>query len=146
MTTIPYEDLIDVADVAKDWYVGQGDPVYALVSLVYAGRDVPLGIADDALRHLHSDYRKLKDKDSVDAERLLEAMSFLDWQIQETRRAAARKPNPLAVANPMGMGTPEVVMIGVGLVAGLAALLYYTAKAVGTGVGTAVGQGATTTV
>ena len=125
---IPYEDLLDVADVAQHWYDGQRDPVYALVSSTFAGHDTPLSIAEDALYNLNKDYRR-----SNDAE-LGEAVGQLEWAILETRSKAARMPNPLS------MGSGEKVAIGVGLVAGVAALAYYTAQALGIGIAKAVGS------
>ena len=62
---IPYEDLLDVADVAQHWYDGQRDPVYALVSSTFAGHDTPLSIAEDALYNLNKDYRRSNDAESA---------------------------------------------------------------------------------
>ena len=98
MTAIRYEDLIDVADAAKDWYAGQRDPVYALVSSVYAGRDVPLSIAEDALFNLERDYRALREDKPAgwrqEAARLQGAIAELEYQINTARTHAGMQPNP----------------------------------------------------
>jgi hypothetical protein len=103
MQVIKAEDLLDVADEAQHWYAAQGDPVYALVSSVYAGQDVPLDVAEDALRNLERDYRKAKKRLSADAQRdhdlykLEEAIYELRLLINEVRTHAARLPNPLSL-------------------------------------------------
>jgi hypothetical protein len=124
VTAIRYEDLIDVADVAQHWYAGQGDPVYALVSSVYAGWDVPLPVAEDALTNLERDYRQLKVRRPEgwrkDYDELGRAIDELQFAINETR---AHVPNPLA------MGDGEKIAIAFGLAAGLGAILYYALAA-----------------
>lgn len=99
MTALRYEDLLDVADVAQHWYAGQGDPVYALVSSVYAGHDVPLSIAEDALSNLERDHRQLKVRRPEgwrkDYDELGRAIDELQFAIHETRSQAALLPNPV---------------------------------------------------
>jgi hypothetical protein len=90
---IKYDELLDVADEAKNWYAGQGDPIYALVSSVYAGRDVPLQVAEDALRNLEIEYGRAKH--SEDREALGDAIFELDFKIHEVRMRARSLPNPL---------------------------------------------------
>jgi hypothetical protein len=138
MTAIRYEDLVGVADTAKDWYAGQGDPIYALVSSVYAGRDVPLGIAEDALGNLERDLRALQeDKPQgwrADARKLSVAITQLESEIIAARRQADLQPNPLTI------GRGDEIAIGVALVAGAVALTYYVAKSLGAATGQAVGS------
>jgi hypothetical protein len=126
--TIPNDELWDVAQVAQHWYSGQRDPVYALVSSVMAGHDVPLGIAEDALHNLTKDYRTTQDPE------LAEAITSLEWAILEARSRAARMPNPLS------MGRSEAWGIGLGLAAGVGALCYYAAKALGSSIAKAAGN------
>ena len=98
MTSLRYEDLLEVADVGKDWYAGQGDPVYALVSSVYAGHDVPITVAEEALSNLERDYDRLRLRQPegwrVERQRLRQAIDELQFHISEARAEAARKPNP----------------------------------------------------
>ena len=129
MIVLRYENLLDVADVAKDWYSGQGDPVYALVSSVYAGRDVPLSIADGALSNLERDYNALKKRKPAgwrdDGARLQGAISELEFQIME-----ARQMNPSPTMNSA---------LGIGLIIGIGTLAFYLARGLGSAVGTSVG-------
>jgi hypothetical protein len=97
MPDIKYEELLDVADTAQYWYDGQRDPVYALVSSVFAGHDVPLNIAEDALYNLEKDYKTARGNKLFkpeDVEKLGEACSELEFKINETRSYAAKMPNP----------------------------------------------------
>lgn len=112
---VPYEDLLDAAVVIRQWHGGQFTPSYAVQSSVYAGRDVPIDIVEDAIHELSKISRQSrKTASKADLVELDEAIAQLEYAAASVRRHPEHsKENPVNTGN-LAMGAVGAG-IGIGL-------------------------------
>lgn len=118
---IRYEKLTSILDVLQGWHGGSWTATYAVMTSVYAHKDVDTGLARDAARELRQTRRKVPHASKRDLDA---AISRLELTAREAERGHYENPDSFSKGT-----TAAVLIAGIGAAAVLAVALWPNAKA-----------------